>query len=217
LIGLSPLTTAHPSGFQPTTVRPSTRHYPRFSLAMARSLWFRVLPQQLNARLRLAFASAPPLNGLTSLLRTNSPDHNAKGTRSPEHPPEGRVELPPLVGTRFQVLFHPPPGVLFTFPSRYLCTIGHGLVFSLGRWSCRFRSGFLVSRRTQERFRAHVIGFAYGAVTLFGLAFQTDSTHRHAHTESRQTLTNRPTTPYKQRLPPWHLYGLGSSPFARRY
>ena len=30
-----------------------------------------------------------------------------------------------FVGTRFQVLFHSPPGVLFTFPSRYWFTIGH--------------------------------------------------------------------------------------------
>src|SRR5665811_553292 len=29
-----------------------------------------------------------------------------------------------LVGTRFQVLFHSPSGVLFTFPSRYSFTIG---------------------------------------------------------------------------------------------
>ena len=29
------------------------------------------------------------------------------------------VVLPPVVGTGFQVLFHSPPGVLFTFPSRY--------------------------------------------------------------------------------------------------
>ena len=27
--------------------------------------------------------------------------------------------LPQLVGTAFQVLFHSPPGVLFTFPSQY--------------------------------------------------------------------------------------------------
>ena len=36
---------------------------------------------------------------------------------------------------QFQVLFHSPSGVLFTFPSRYLCTIGRVRVFSLGRWS----------------------------------------------------------------------------------
>ena len=29
-----------------------------------------------------------------------------------------------FVGTRFQVLFHSPPGVLFTFPSRYCFAIG---------------------------------------------------------------------------------------------
>ena len=30
-----------------------------------------------------------------------------------------RMVLPQLVNTRFQVLFHSPPGVLFTFPSQY--------------------------------------------------------------------------------------------------
>ena len=34
-----------------------------------------------------------------------------------------------LVGTGFQVLFHSPPGVLFTFPSRYYFSIGHWVVF----------------------------------------------------------------------------------------
>ena len=37
-----------------------------------------------------------------------------------------------LVGTRFQVLFHSPPGVLFTFPSRYCFAIGHQVLFRLG-------------------------------------------------------------------------------------
>ena len=59
------------------------------------------------------------------------------------------LPLLPLVGTRFQDLFHSPPGVLFTFPSRYWCTIGHGRVFSLGGWSPQLPTGFLVSRRTQ--------------------------------------------------------------------
>ena len=40
LIGLSPLTTGHPPGFQPRWVRSSTRSYPRFNLPMARSLRF---------------------------------------------------------------------------------------------------------------------------------------------------------------------------------
>jgi len=36
----SPLPTAHPPGFQPWWVRASTRSYPRFTLAMGRSLRF---------------------------------------------------------------------------------------------------------------------------------------------------------------------------------
>ena len=53
-----------------------------------------------------------------------------------------------LVGLRFQVLFHSPCGVLFTFPSRYLFTIGHMLVFSLRGWAPYLHSKFLVFTAT---------------------------------------------------------------------
>ena len=43
----------------------------------------------------------------------NSPDRSTKSTRSTLN------GVPQLVNTGFQVLFHSPPGVLFTFPSRY--------------------------------------------------------------------------------------------------
>src|SRR5918996_3828709 len=59
--------------------------------------------------------------------------------------------LRPLVGTRFQVLFHSPSGVLFTFPSRYLSAIGHLGVLSLGGWSPQLQSAFHGSGPTQER------------------------------------------------------------------
>ena len=55
-----------------------------------------------------------------------------------------------LVSVRFQVLFHSPPGVLFTFPSRYYSAIGHQVVFSLGGWSPRLPTRFLVSRGTLD-------------------------------------------------------------------
>ena len=58
------------------------------------------------------------------------------------------VALCLLVGARFQVLFHSPFGVLFTFPSRYLFAIGHMLVFSLRGWSPYLHNGFLVSGAT---------------------------------------------------------------------
>ena len=54
-----------------------------------------------------------------------------------------------LVGARFQVLFHSPLGVLFTFPSRYWFAIGHRRVFSLGGWSPRIHTGFHVSGTTR--------------------------------------------------------------------
>ena len=67
----------------------------------------------LLALFRLAFASAPYLQYLTS-------QHNVT-RRSVLQKVQGRtlIVLPLLVNTGFQVLFHSPPGVLFTFPSRY--------------------------------------------------------------------------------------------------
>ena len=67
----------------------------------------------LVALFRLAFASAPYLQYLTS-------QHNVT-RRSVLQKVQGRtlIVLPLLVNTGFQVLFHSPPGVLFTFPSRY--------------------------------------------------------------------------------------------------
>ena len=65
------------------------------------------------AHLRLAFATAPHLKCLTLPLNV---------TRWPVlQKVRGHTSnvLPQLVSTGFQVLFHSPPGVLFTFPSRY--------------------------------------------------------------------------------------------------
>ena len=58
LIGLSPLPTSHPSGFQPTPVRASTRCYPSFTLLMGRSPWLRVYARVLSRpRFRTRFRS----------------------------------------------------------------------------------------------------------------------------------------------------------------
>ncbi len=81
------------------------------------------------------------------------------------------MELPLLVGTRIHVLFHSPPGVLFTFPSRYSFAIGHQTVLSLAGWSPRIQSGLHVPRLTWE-FPRRPQTFTYGAVTRYGHAFQ---------------------------------------------
>jgi hypothetical protein len=99
-------------------------------------------PADSFALFRLAFAPAPTLNVLASPARSNSPDHNAKGTQSPPRRPKAPQRLPPLVSVRFQVLFHSPPGVLFTFPSRYSFTIGRDQSLALEGGPPRFRQGF---------------------------------------------------------------------------
>ena len=74
----------------------------------------------------------------------NSPDRSTKSTTSHLN------VLCVLVNIRFQVLFHSPPGVLFTFPSQYFSSIGHQVVFRLGGWAPRLPGRFLVSARTPD-------------------------------------------------------------------
>ena len=72
----------------------------------------------------------------------NSPDRSTKSTTS-------HIDvLCVLVNIGFQVLFHSPPGVLFTFPSQYFSSIGHQVVFRLGGWAPRIPIGFHVSDGT---------------------------------------------------------------------
>ncbi len=144
MISLSLRPTGHPPSFQPRSVRPSTRSYPRFSLPMGSSLSFGSSAYDYGrpVRTRFRYGSA---HRLTLPQTANSPARYAKSTRS--HP----KVLPPLVGRRFQVLFHSPSGVLFTFPSRYLSAIGHLGVLSLGGWSPQVRTAFHGCGPTQER------------------------------------------------------------------
>src|SRR5699024_1960851 len=109
------------------------------------------------------------MNHSLNLARNhNSPVHPAKGTPSPLTIPKNRQHgLRLLVGTRRQVAFHSPLGVRFTFPSRYWFTIGHYVVFSLGRWSSRFPAEFLVIHRTQDPLQRKLV-FDYRAITFYG-------------------------------------------------
>ena len=77
-----------------------------------------------------------------------------------------------LVNTGFQVLFHSPPGVLFTFPSQYCSTIGHQVVFRLRGWSPYLLTGFLVSADTLDTATRRLY-FAYGTLTRSGRLFHT--------------------------------------------
>ena len=119
------------------------------------------------ALFRLAFAAPTPI-GL-SLLDTLSHRPIMQEVRSHRsRRPKPSVPLPLLVGIRFQVYFTPLIGVLFTFPSRYLCTIGHQGVFRLGGWSPHVQTGLHVSRPT----RGPTAFYPYGALTHYGHPFQ---------------------------------------------
>ena len=65
------------------------------------------------ALFRLGFPSAPRLKRLTF------PVSAARRTVLQKVRGHTLIVLPQFVGTGFQVLFHSPPGVLFTFPSQY--------------------------------------------------------------------------------------------------
>ena len=118
--------------------------YHHFTLLMDRSPSFGSTSCNYGALFRLALAAASVLKTLTLL-------HNVT-RRSVLQKVRDRTfnVLSLLVNTGFQVLFHSPPGVLFTFPSRYWSTIGHQVVFSLGGWSPRLPTGFLVSCGTLD-------------------------------------------------------------------
>ena len=74
--------------------------------------------QQLTGRpFKTRFRCGSVLLKLNLASRRNSLAHSTKGTQS--HFGLLQIVLLLFVGIRFQVLFHSPPGVLFTFPSRY--------------------------------------------------------------------------------------------------
>ena len=93
-------------------VRSSTTSYGSFNLDMDRSPGFGSMISDSNVLLTLAFASAPDLKSLTLPLIITRRTVLQKVRRR-------TFVLRQLVNTGFQVLFHSPPGVLFTFPSQY--------------------------------------------------------------------------------------------------
>ena len=94
----------------------------------------------------------------------NSPDRSTKSTRSHLN------VLPQLVNTGFQVLFHSPPGVLFTFPSQYYALSVTKEYSALGGGPPDFPQGF--SCLVVLWILLLPIAFAYGTFTLSGLASQ---------------------------------------------
>ena len=94
-------------------VRSSIAFYGNFNLDMGRSPGFGSTLTDYNRPIKtwFPFGSVPEELNLAS--QRNSPDRSTKSTRF------HFKMVPQLVNIWFQVLFHSPPGVLFTFPSQY--------------------------------------------------------------------------------------------------
>ena len=80
---------------------------------MGRSPGFGSMLCDYGAQLRLGFPSAPHFLCLTL------PHRITRRTVLQKVRGSAYKAVPQLVDTGFQVLFHSPPGVLFTFPSQY--------------------------------------------------------------------------------------------------
>ena len=150
------------------------------------------------ALFRLAFAMAPDINSLTK------PDTLTRRLilqQARSHP--NKLELLLLVGKRFHVLFHSPPGVLFTFPSLYLYAIGHQSVFSLTKMV--LVTSIRISRvPTYLGYCSPCLNFIYRTITFYGQAFQLCSI-------ILASIKCSPSTPISM------LIGLGYFHFTRRY
>ena len=124
------------------------------------------LIRPIQTRFRFGYV---PYIVLNLAIYNNSLDRSTKSTTSHLN------VLCLLVNIGFQILFHSPPGVLFTFPSRYSFTIGHQVVFSLTGWSPLIHTRFLVSRTTLESTNLCSL-FIYWTFTLYGMLSQNIST-----------------------------------------
>ena len=116
-------------------VRSSTTSYGSFNLDMDRSPGFGSMISDSTVLLTLAFASAPDLKSLTLPLIITRRTVLQKVRRR-------TCVLRQLVNTGFQVLFHSPPGVLFTFPSQYYALSVTKWYLALGGGPPDFPQGF---------------------------------------------------------------------------
>jgi hypothetical protein len=208
LIGLSPLTTGHPPDFQLWWVRASTRSYPRFTLPMARSPRFGSRACYSSALLGLAFATAPPHRVNLATHRELAGSFFKRHAVTTTTPKEAAATLPRLVGTRFQVLFHSAPAVLFTIPSRYyplsVTREYSGLPGGPGRFTRDFSGPMLLGKQVGKPPRFQLRG-SYPLRRAFRMPFA----YRNGFSLTRPSADDRklaPTTPHTQPLPGSYTY-----------
>ena len=159
MIGLSPLSSGHPPGFQPRWVRPSTGSYPRFSLPMDSSPGFASTacdstPGWDSLSLRLASRLTSPQTVTRWLILQKARRHSRGGCSD-------------CSGARgFRCCFTPLSGCFSPFPhgTGPLSVTGEYLGLEGGP-PC-FPPGFTCPAVLGYRYGSPR-GFAYGALTLF--------------------------------------------------
>ena len=110
MISLSPLSSVHPSCFQPTLVRTSTECYLSFILTKDRSTRFTSEYHPLNALFRLAFATAAPVYGLTLRVTFTSRIIMQKARGQAYSPPTAcKHTVSGSISLRLQRFFSPFP------------------------------------------------------------------------------------------------------------
>ena len=173
---------------------------------------------KLCALFRLGFPSASVLQDLNLATHNNSPAHFTKGIPSPS---VVRKPLPAPIACRHtgSGLFHSPPGVLFTFPSRYCFTIGHLSYLALDHGRPCFNrnstcSG-LLRLHTQTVTMLSPTGLSPSKVG-FPNTVQLTLSFVTARRLCR-ILPYVPTTPICATPAGLHAFGLGCSPFAHHY
>ena len=152
---------------------------------------------QLIRPIQTRFPYGSGAQHLNLAAQRNSPARSTKSTRSHFN------VLPLLVGIGFQVLFHSPPGVLFTFPSRYY-------TLSVTRWYLALGGGPPDFPRDSSCPVVLWIPASLSAFSFTGLLPSSAPLSRGVQ------LTHPLITPVRNPVCP-KTHGLGSFLFARRY
>ena len=177
-------------------VRSSTTFYSSFNLDMGRSPGFGSMSADLFAQLTLGFPSAPLFFSLT-LPATITRRTVLQKVRGSAH-----MAVPPIVNTGFQVLFHSPPGVLFTFPSQY--------------YALSVTKEYLALRGGPRVFRQGSTCLVLLWILPANIGFRVQGFHPLWQAFPKPFYYPL-LIPYAVRTPERTRSGLGSFPFARRY
>ncbi len=105
-----------------------------------------------------------------------------------------------FIGTEFQGLFHSPPGVLFTFPSRYSFTIDPTRCLALEGGPPSFKPDFTCPILLEKSSAAGMMAFRIRGFHPLRLAFPDHSPMHHTHRLTYRMSVRRSRNPHRATL-----------------